>query len=144
MDEVFLVQSNWIRLTLQQLAKECAAAAVRFAATWLPGPDAAYVFRWPENDTNYARKRSISRCFLVAQITLGGRICYLVDPERRVPLDTFLIGVIRGKHDTVLQFEGIYTLAEHFETAHRKGSGWLAEDAFPDHVVGLAIRRGAL
>lgn len=52
--------------------------------------------------------------------------------------------MIRGKHDPVLQFEDIDTLAEHFETAHRKGSGWLAEDALPDHVVGLAIRRSAL
>lgn len=137
-------QATWIELVLCGLTQHCTDHATPLSVTWLPSRDAAYVFRWPANNTDYAKKRSMSRCFLVAMIELGGRICYLVDPEQRVPSDTFSLGVIRGKHDPILQQEHFADLAMRFEHAHRAGVSWLANESLPEAVMALPIRRTGL
>ena len=113
----------------------------------LPENGHAYSFVVPKDGSEYAISRAVARQFLVVEVRIAGRHAYVVEPEQRLPTDSFPLGIWATRPSahtpptcrpiTLAEIERIATC---FEMAHRGGWSWLRTKELKDEFEAIAVR----
>jgi hypothetical protein len=144
--------------TLRVLGKEIIVAAQRVVdahrakliegeCSWLPDADHAYNFLIPRQDTEYSRERAVWRQFLVLEVRIANRFAYVIEPQQRIPTESFPLGVwttctSMSHQITARQFSSrqIEQIALAFEGANREGHSWIQTKSLKEEFKSVGVR----
>lgn len=104
-------------------------------ARFLPSDSKVFEFRVPASNSERAKTLAMSRQYVIAEVSVGRRFAYVIEPERRpenqpLPLGiAWLTGAEGGTHHAAFSTEEIHRVAQAVETAVREGHSWVRKAA---------------
>lgn len=112
-------------------------------ARFLPSDSKVFEFRVPASESERAKALAVSRQYVIAEVSVGRRFAYVIEPERRsehqpLPLGVaWLTGRDGATRNGAFSTEHIHHLAQTVETAAREGHSWVRKAA---ESKGLGVR----
>lgn len=100
-------------------------------ARMLPNDAQVYEFRVPASDTPRARHVAVPRQFIIAEVCIGRRYAYVVEPERRTESQPLPLGVLwlveTGSLPShrALGTDDLHGVVQQIETSARDGHSWI-------------------
>lgn len=118
-----------IRRAMGNFVSGHARHGIKARARFLPDDSKVFEFRVPASESERAKSLAVPRQFVVAEVTVGGRHAYVIEPERRsehqpLPLGLIWLSGVDGKRHGALSTDEIHRIVQHLETAARAGHSW--------------------
>ncbi|WP_447936326.1 hypothetical protein [Thermomonas fusca] len=104
-------------------------------ARFLPSDSRVFEFRVPASNSERAKTLAVSRQYVIAEVSVGRRFAYVIEPERRsehqpLPLGVaWMTGAKGSIRHAAFSTEDIHRLAQAIETAAREGHSWIRKAA---------------
>lgn len=135
-----LASMEAVRRAVGQVVALHSQRGIAAHARLLPSDTHVYQFRVPASDSERARAQAIPRQFVIAEVCVGQRHAYVVEPERRSEHQPLPLGVVWLKGSGGQRRHGrfstdqVHQIVQQVETSVRLSESWLRRVREADQI----------